>query len=365
MGILHKPLQPRLQKISQAEAALKRWFLKHRAALPWRAGNPYAFRDPYAVWISEVMLQQTQVEAVKQHFMRWMRDYPGIRALASAGEEAVLLHWQGLGYYSRAKNIHRTAQILLQRYNAAFPETREEIEALPGIGKYTAGAIQSFARHKAEAILDGNLIRIFSRLHTWNFLPDSKRNSNVYWNEARAWCAGTESFITNEALMELGRTVCKAKNPGCDSCPLSPICTAYAEKSTGAYPPKKKSVQKSWTGVVAVIESADGKILAVNGAPPFLKDQRTLPLFEFSKAHAKGLPGAIETFIPAENVSHYEWVGSFRHSITIHRMECAVLYIRSKKRADNLREWIPAKSTATTFANSLSIKALKIAGFAH
>lgn len=365
MGILHKPLQPRLQKISQAEAALKRWFLKHRAALPWRAGNPYAFRDPYAVWISEVMLQQTQVEAVKQHFMRWMRDYPGIRALASAGEEAVLLHWQGLGYYSRAKNIHRTAQILLQRYNAAFPETREEIEALPGIGKYTAGAIQSFARHKAEAILDGNLIRIFSRLHTWNFLPDSKRNSNVYWNEARAWCAGTESFITNEALMELGRTVCKAKNPGCDSCPLSPICTAYAEKSTGAYPPKKKSVQKSWTGVVAVIESADGKILAVNGAPPFLKDQRTLPLFEFSKAHAKGLPGAIEAFIPAENVSHYEWVGSFRHSITIHRMECAVLYIRSKKRADNLREWIPAKSAATTFANSLSIKALKIAGFAH
>lgn len=181
----------------------------------------------------------------------------------------------------------------------------------------------------------------------------------------RAWCAGTESFITNEALMELGRTVCKAKNPGCDSCPLSPICNSLCRKEHRGVSAEKEKRTECWTGVVAVIESADGKILAVNGAPPFLKDQRTLPLFEFSKAHAKGLPGAIEAFIPAENVSHYEWVGSFRHSITIHRIECAVLYIRSKKRADNLREWIPAKSAATTFANSLSIKALKIAGFAH
>lgn len=346
--------------MNPAESALKRWFLKHREALPWRAESALAFRDPYAVWISEVMLQQTQVGTVKEHYIRWMRDYPTIRALARAKEENVLLHWQGLGYYSRAKNIHKAAQILVQSHNAEFPKSRSEIEALPGIGKYTAGAILCFARHEPEAILDGNLIRIFSRLHAWSVLPDSKKNSDVYWNEARNWSTGKESFITNEALMELGRIVCRAKNPDCEKCPLSAICKALAEKNVNAYPPKKRNTQKSWTGVVAVIESADGKILAVNGNSAFLKNQRTLPLFEFSKAHAKGFPGAASEYIPIEDVAHYEWLGSFRHSITIHRMECEVLYIRSKKKADGSQIWIPSSEAKSAFANSLSLKALRI-----
>ena len=147
---------------------LREWFRANAAELPWRPADLDALRDPYAVWISETMLQQTQVSTVKDYFIRWMKRFPDVETLAKAEEAEVFNYWQGLGYYSRARNILKTAKIVASHQNK-MPETRKELEALPGIGAYTAGAILSLAYHKREAILDGNLVRIFSRLYELAF----------------------------------------------------------------------------------------------------------------------------------------------------------------------------------------------------
>ncbi len=339
--------------------SLIQWFLKQRASLPWRPEDPHAKRDPYAVWISEVMLQQTQVETVRKHYIAWLRDFPSVDDLAQADEENVLLHWQGLGYYSRAKNLHKAAKILIEKYNGVFPKTRLEIEALPGIGKYTAGAILSMARHESEPILDGNLIRIFSRLHRWNFLPTSKPEQDIYWNEARTWSQGENAYIINEALMEMGRTLCKPQNPLCPDCPLHKKCKAASEHCTSQYPPRKKSIQETWHGVIVIIESADGKIFSVQEEDtPFLKGQRGLPLFEFSKAHGQGFPGKAERWITPESIEEYHWCGAIKHAITKYKIECQVLYIRSKDKSKKSAHWIARANIKQAFANSLNLKAL-------
>ena len=139
---------------------LREWFKKNAADLPWRPTDLDALRDPYAVWISETMLQQTQVSTVREYFIRWMNRFPDVETLAAAEESEVFRYWQGLGYYSRARNILKTARIVVNTHSK-MPATRRELETLPGIGAYTAGAILSLAYHQQEAILDGNLVRIF------------------------------------------------------------------------------------------------------------------------------------------------------------------------------------------------------------
>ena len=235
---------------------LREWFKKNAAELPWRLADLDAPRDAYAVWISETMLQQTQVSTVRDYFVRWMKRFPDIQILAEASEEEVFKYWQGLGYYSRARNILKTAKIVAE--SKELPRTRKELETLPGIGAYTAGAILSLAYHQREAILDGNLVRIFSRLYALDFLPtDSKEALKTYWDYAREIADSPKAYVHNEALMELGRTVCKIKNPDCENCPFQGACKACAENRTAEFPPSKKHIQKEWHGTVLVIESAD------------------------------------------------------------------------------------------------------------
>ena len=184
---------------TQSLKILRAWFKKNVAELPWRPIDLDAPRDPYAVWISETMLQQTQVSTVRDYFVKWMKRFPNVATLAKASEEEVFKYWQGLGYYSRARNILKTAKLIAEsgtQKNGTpkngtqnFPQTRKELEALPGIGAYTAGAILSLAYHQREAILDGNLVRIFSRLYALDFLPTDKSSagknpSEIYWNYA-------------------------------------------------------------------------------------------------------------------------------------------------------------------------------------
>ncbi len=308
------------------------------------------------------MLQQTQVEAVKKHYENWIADFPDVFTLARAEEADVLIHWQGLGYYSRAKNIHKTAKILAEKSNGLFPQTRRELEALPGIGKYTAGAILSFAFHQKEAILDGNLIRIFSRLYLFDFLPESKKEAEIYWNIAADWARDPAPHQINEALMELGRIICKVQNPLCGKCPLQKICKACAQKCTPEFPPKKETARENWSGVILVIESADHKILSVRESDaPFLKNQRSLPMFEYSKAHAKGFPGAAEKWVSSEDIAGFHWLAKpVRHSITKFKMECSILHIRLKRKAPkNNPMWVASSQTSKTFANKLCLKSLE------
>ena len=368
---------------------LRDWFRKSAAELPWRPANLDAPRDPYAVWISETMLQQTQVATVREYFIRWMKRFPDIETLAKASEEEVFKYWQGLGYYSRARNILKTAKaVTLEErssdrvHKRTLPVTRKELEALPGIGAYTAGAILSLAYHQREAILDGNLVRIFSRLNALDFLPTDKMDkrrcptksgmtankqiqsaSEIYWNYAREVADSPKAYMHNEALMELGRTVCKVKNPDCANCPLRNACRAALENRTDEFPPSKKHLQKDWHGTVLIVESTDHKILAVHGGQKFFKNQFTLPHFESPRNATAGLPAQAERYVDADKVLSVENIGKFRHSITVHKMECDVLYIRLNGKAtapaSSEIKWIRREQAQDFFANSFSLKALK------
>ena len=357
---------------------LREWFKANAAELPWRPADLDAPRDPYAVWISETMLQQTQVSTVRDYFTRWMKRFPDVETLAKADEAEVFKYWQGLGYYSRARNILKTAKIVcensLDPLRSAsrmtgvrkMPETRKELEALPGIGAYTAGAILSLAYHQREAILDGNLVRIFSRLYELEFLPTEKNCAEIYWEYAREVADSPKAYMHNEALMELGRTVCKTKSPLCETCPLHKECRAFLDGRTAEFPPAKKRTEKSWHGTVLVIESADEKILAVNGGQKFLDKQLALPHFESARHATIALPAKAEDYINADEVESVEHCGTFRHSITVHKIECDVLHVRLSTKAKSAHlpksttfEWIEKAKALETFASSFSLKALK------
>ena len=365
---------------------LREWFKKNAADLPWRPADLDAPRDPYAVWISETMLQQTQVSTVREYFIRWMERFPDVETLAAAEESEVFRYWQGLGYYSRARNILKTAKIINQRKmdgsrrlrlqddnKATMPTTRKELEALPGIGAYTAGAILSLAYHQQEAILDGNLVRIFSRLYALDFLPTDKRDgksaSEIYWNYAREVAESPKAYMHNEALMELGRTVCKVKNPDCEHCPLNSNCKAFAEKRVSEFPPSKKHIQKDWHGTILVIESSDHKILAIHGGQKFFKNQFTLPHFESPRNATAGIPAQAEAYINADHVSAIENIGQIKHNITVHKIECDVLHIQIRSKAPVRNhsaktaheiQWIKREDAQEFFANSFCLKALAL-----
>lgn len=346
------------------------WFLENAAALPWRASDLHSFRDPYAVWISEIMLQQTQVAAVREHYKRWMSVFPDIATLAKAKEETVLKNWQGLGYYSRAKNILKTAQILAKEYGGKFPENRSEIEKLPGIGKYTAGAILSFAFHRPEAILDGNLIRVFSRFYLLDFLPEQSSQSEIYWNYAKQAAIGKDAFLINEALMELGRGVCKVKNPDCSNCPLCKSCKAYIQSKVERFPPKKERKYTAWHGVIAVLESADGMFFTSTGNSPFLKNQPTFPHFETADTIADGLPAEIDRIFNGIEISEFHFGKTFSHSITHHKITMRPLYLRTKLKAKAITKMLQkthgesanlvSKEEASNLPSSLCQKALLV-----
>jgi len=362
---------------------LREWFKKNAADLPWRPADLDAPRDPYAVWISETMLQQTQVSTVREYFIRWMERFPDVETLAAAEESEVFRYWQGLGYYSRARNILKTAKIINQRKmdgsrrlrlqddnKATMPTTRMELEALPGIGAYTAGAILSLAYHQQEAILDGNLVRIFSRLYALNFLPtESKDALKTYWDYARGVADSPKAYMHNEALMELGRTVCKIKNPDCASCPFQKVCRAALENRTAEFPPSKKHIQKDWHGTVLVIESSDHKILAIHGGQKFFKNQFTLPHFESPRNATAGIPIQAETYFNADLVTSVQCIGNFKHNITVHKMECDVLHIQLRSKAPIRNnsaktaheiQWVKREDAQEFFANSFCLKALAL-----
>jgi A/G-specific adenine glycosylase len=207
--------------MSRLSSRLLNWYHKNKRNLPWR-GHP----DPYAVWVSEIMLQQTRVEAVIPYFEKWMRLFPTIKALAKASEQDVLNAWEGLGYYSRARNLHKAAQIVVKKYNGELPRNLDELRSLPGIGRYTVGAIASIAFGMDEPTLDGNLRRVFSRLFDVTEPADSPQGEKILWDLAAQHLPEGQAGDYNQALMDLGAMICIPKNPRCLICPVMTICKA-------------------------------------------------------------------------------------------------------------------------------------------
>jgi A/G-specific adenine glycosylase len=233
------------------------WFESNREDLPWRRN-----RTPYTVWLSEVMLQQTQVATVAPYFERFLSRFPTIDALAVAPLDDVLKLWEGLGYYSRARNLHRAAQVIVKELHGELPSTVAGLQALPGIGQYTAGAVASLAFGQDAPALDGNLIRVYTRLFDTADDITQPQTKHTLWNLARQLIPTGQAGAWNEGLMELGRRVCVPRSPRCDVCPLAEYCQAYAAGTQGARPVRRqKAAIPHYDVTAAVIQRGDGQIL--------------------------------------------------------------------------------------------------------
>lgn len=230
------------------QTQLLEWFHKNARPLPWR--KKYA---PYEVWISEIMLQQTQVETALPYFDRWMKVFPTLGSLARSDEKKVLKLWQGLGYYSRARNLHASAKLVMKKFNGVFPEDYETILSLKGIGRYSAGAIASIAFNQKRPIVDGNVLRVLSRVYAIEKPIDVEKNKVIFWELQERLIPEGQARFFNQALMELGALVCFARNPACAVCPIRNFCAAFKNGTAENYPirhKKKKTVKISASALV-------------------------------------------------------------------------------------------------------------------
>ncbi|MDP3706441.1 MAG: A/G-specific adenine glycosylase [Legionellaceae bacterium] len=214
---------------------LLNWYERHgRKHFPWQ--NP---RSDYRVWVSEIMLQQTQVKTVIPYFTRFIERFPDIQALANAAEDDVFSHWSGLGYYSRARNLHKTAKIIHTQYANRFPNDWEQLKSLPGIGPSTAAAIASLAYNQPTAILDGNVKRVLSRYFLIDGFSDQADVQRKLWQLANECMPHEHCADYTQAIMDMGATCCTGKNPSCAICPLQSSCLAYQTNDVANYPQKK------------------------------------------------------------------------------------------------------------------------------
>lgn len=214
----------REERIERFRRALSAWYVRHKRDLPWRGK-----RDPYAVWVSEIMLQQTQVATVRPYFDRFMKRFPNVRALARASLDDVLKCWEGLGYYGRARNLHKAARRVARDFDGKLPRTTRELFTLPGVGRYTAGAIASIAFGLDEPVLDGNVTRVLCRVFRIRTPPKETKTQRKLWALARRVIPPGRAGTFNQALMDLGATVCTPRNPGCLVCPVRSLCLARAK----------------------------------------------------------------------------------------------------------------------------------------
>jgi A/G-specific adenine glycosylase len=235
---------------------LLRWYARHARDLPWRGST-----DPYAVWVSEIMLQQTRVEAVLPYFERWMKRFPSLPDLAAASEQEVLSLWEGLGYYSRARSLHRAARIVLEQFGGELPRSVTSLRKLPGIGRYTAAAIASIAFGLDAAALDGNIRRVLARLFDVDTPADTPAGEKMLWSLAEENLPHGRAGDFNQALMDLGASICLPKNPRCLLCPLAEFCRARELAIQEQRPVLKPRVEVPHYTVTAAVIQRQGKIL--------------------------------------------------------------------------------------------------------
>ncbi|MDB4653214.1 A/G-specific adenine glycosylase [Akkermansiaceae bacterium] len=220
--------------------ALLKWFQENGKSYPWRETT-----DPWSILVSEIMLQQTTVASVlaNRRFEKFLQEFPCIETIAAASEKQILRAWEGLGYYNRVRNLQKTAQALLHDFEGQFPSDAQTLETLPGIGRYTAGAVSSFAFDKPAPIVDGNIARVLSRLLDCHEETDSTIGQKIIWKTAGELLDSSKPRLFNSALMELGQTLCSPKSPGCLICPVRDFCQSSAPESLPIKKPRKKFVR--------------------------------------------------------------------------------------------------------------------------
>lgn len=242
---------------------VERWFRANARDLPWRPDPIDGPRDPYRALVSELMLQQTQVSRVIEKYVSFLERFPTAEALAAAPEADVLAEWSGLGYYRRARLLHAAAKAIAAEHDGVFPTDPKQILALPGVGRYTAGAIASIVFGQREPILDGNVERVLLRLHAKPDPPKDKATQAWAWERAQELVDASEQpGVLNEGLMELGATVCVPSAPKCPTCPLKDLCAAFRSGKTEEIPkPKPRAKQKDWHVACFLVTDSDGRVL--------------------------------------------------------------------------------------------------------
>ncbi|MBV9495417.1 MAG: A/G-specific adenine glycosylase [Acidobacteria bacterium] len=317
------------------------WFRENRRALPWREAY-----NPYHVWLSEVMLQQTRMEVVLGYYSRFLNRFPTVRDLAAASEHDVLAAWSGLGYYRRARMLRDGAIAVVERFGGEVPESVEELLTIPGIGRYTAGAIASIAHQRKAPIVDGNVARILARVFLIREPPLA-----AAWRHAEELVAAcTDPRELNQGLMELGALVCKPTNPRCDVCPLQKDCVAFAANAVDEVPVREaKKKTRALRIPLYLIRDAKGRILMRRESGKLMNAMFHLP---------HGNSELLET--PPLEADTRQLLGTFRHTVTTRRIEFS-LYDAVIARVPRDYTWIDPASMHDVPHPSYVRKALKLA----
>ncbi len=303
------------------------WYATNARQLPWRGQA-----DAYAVWVSEIMLQQTRVETVLPYFERWMQRFPTLTALCAASQQEVLSAWEGLGYYSRARNLQRAAQRVAAEYGGRLPEEAGELQKLPGIGRYTAAAIASMAFGKDEAALDGNIKRVLARVFDVEQPAASPGGQRRLWQLAAEHLPPGKAGDYNQALMDLGATLCTPREPACPTCPLAGLCLAYRRGVQAQRPVTAQKPPIPHYEVTAAVIHRDGRVLIARRPPNGLLGG----LWEFpggKQQVEESLEECLKREICEElgvEVGVREPLGVYRHaythfSVRLHAFHCALV----------------------------------------
>jgi len=330
-----------LVKSAQISQLLTAWFEKGHRDLPWRKTS-----DPYRIWISEIMLQQTRAQAVIPYYERFLSRFPTVEALATANEGDVLALWSGLGYYERARNLRRAAR----QVAGAFPRDYASIRALPGIGDYTAAAIASIAFGLPHAVLDGNVLRVVARVENDPADIGALRTRRRFQETAQSWLDPRQPGAFNQALMELGATICVPKNPLCLLCPVAGECRGYALGTAEQLPVKLRRVEPV---------KIEGLLLVVRGAAR----RRGRILLRQREPDARRMAGFWELptpeQLPRARVGRH--LGEFRHTITHHHYTFGVAEAAGSSHRPPFR-WFAPKELDTIPLSTTARKALRLAG---
>ncbi len=321
-------------------AALLRWYRRHRRPLPWRSTN-----DPYRIWISEIMLQQTRAAAVIPYYERFLRRFPSLDALARSSETALLECWSGLGYYSRARNLRRAARHIVTQLGGKLPQTYEEWTVLPGVGPYTAAAVSSIAFQQPVAVLDGNVARVMARIgnHRGDLrLPRVREELRLH---AQALLDRRHPGEFNQAVMELGATICLPRRPQCLLCPISGACEAHRLGVQDELPIKLAAREPTRLAITVAMIERNGSLL-LRQRP---KQLSLMPGFwELPQAEGLHLRG----FVLGERLK------SFRHSITHHQYTATVFRAATQGRPPAGYRWISRDRLRVLPLTTITRKAL-------
>jgi A/G-specific adenine glycosylase len=355
MAAKKKRAQPRsghgTAELPQLRSALVAWYDLHARDLPWRRT-----RDPYAIWVSEVMLQQTRVDTVIPYYQRFLARFPSATALADAPEDAVLAAFSGLGYYRRARMLHGAARVIAAQHGGAMPREPEARRALPGVGRYTAGAIGSIAFDLPEPIVDGNVARVLARCFAIGTPLGQRETELVLWELAEALVAGERPGTLNQALMELGATVCTPERARCDVCPWQSTCRAHAEGRVKVLPvPAKAKAPRSVALCALRAHTRDGRVWLVRSDEGLFHGLWGLPVCEGTGLdEARALRDRLG--LGKGELSH---VGEVKHVLT-HRLLTVQVYELGAARAPAPLRAVGAAELAELGVSRLTKKLLTL-----